>query len=242
MSEGELSRGSLRVIEGELSGDKSEGILKFMFNPTEYTISKANSWSPKANKGKNVPQWEFTGGDPRVLQLELFFDSTSQDAKSKGRDLRLELNKLFNFMMIDKGSQTKGASSRMSRPPKCQLEWGKNTKDLAFDCYITNCSVKYTMFDSTGVPVRATANLTLKEARDREDRLPTNPTSQGEPERRSRTVLEGDRLDWIAYQEYGSAGEWRRIAEANRLLDPLDLRPGMVLAIPPRWKEGLDNA
>ena len=48
------------------------------------------------------------------------------------------------------------------------------------------------------------------------------------------TVAEGDRLDWIAYQEYGEASEWRRIAEANHLADPLALRPGMTLAIPPR--------
>jgi nucleoid-associated protein YgaU len=47
-------------------------------------------------------------------------------------------------------------------------------------------------------------------------------------------VSEGDRLDWIAYQEYNDAREWRRIAEANHITNPLALRPGMMLVIPPR--------
>jgi nucleoid-associated protein YgaU len=47
-------------------------------------------------------------------------------------------------------------------------------------------------------------------------------------------VSEGDRLDWIAYREYNDASEWRKIAEANRITNPLALQPGMVLVIPPR--------
>ena len=58
--------------------------------------------------------------------------------------------------------------------------------------------------------------------------------SLGEPGRKVRQVKEGDRLDYIAYEEYGDAQEWRRIADANQLTNPLDLRPGMSLANPPR--------
>jgi hypothetical protein len=232
-----LSKGRLVVTEGELSkGDKlqSDGTLEFMFNPTDYTISKTNSWTLKANKGKNVPQLEFKGGEPRELKLDLFFDTYLQPTGTPQRNLRLALNKLFNFMMIDKGGQMKGQHSSMSQPPKCRLEWGQASSHLNFECYITSCSVKYTMFDVNGVPIRATANLALKEATDSTDRLPTNPTSLGEPGRRRRVVAEGDRLDLIAYQEYGDAREWRRLAEANHLHNPLGLRPGMILAVPPR--------
>lgn len=224
-----FERGTLKATEGELTGTT----IKFMFNPTEYSVSKSNQWSAKANKGKNVPKWEFNGGDPRVLTLELFFDSYMPRDGVETGDVRKATNQLFNFMMVDKGGQTKGPNSKMSHPPKCHLEWGKDTKNH-FDGYITSCNVKYTLFDDAGTPIRATANLTIKEARDSEDRLPTNPTSIGEPGRRLWTVREGDRLDWLAYEEYGDAQEWRRIADANHLANPLDLEPGMVLAIPPR--------
>ncbi len=223
-------RGKIVVIEGELANTRVE----LMFNPTEYTISKSNRWTTTANKGHNVPKYEFAGGEPRELQLELFFNTYMQRAGEPQQDLRQDINKLFNMMLIDKSGQTRGENSRMSHPPKCRVEWGVQTKYLAFECYILNCSVKYTMFNKEGLPVRATATLKLQEALDKEDRLPTNPTSLGEPGRRLRTVAEGDRLDWIAYQEYGDARQWRRIAEANRIHNPLDLRVGMVLAIPPR--------
>ena len=67
---GQPVRGRLEVKEGSLTGHKVE----FMFNPGEYSISKANKWELKANKSGNVPNWEFGGGDPRQMQLELFFD------------------------------------------------------------------------------------------------------------------------------------------------------------------------
>lgn len=222
---GQLRHGKLEVQEGKLKGTP-DGSVEFMFNPTEYSISKSNTWNLKAAKGSNVPNWEFGGGEPRTLSLELFFDAY---LKKDGASVRKLTNRLFNFMMVD--TSLKGQKSKMGKPPKCRLAWGAD-KDQ-FDCYITSCQVKYTLFDEQGMPVRATATLSLKEDRDPTKLLPTNPTSIGEPGRKLWVVSEGDRLDWIAHQEYGDARQWRRIAEANRLSDPLDLPAGMTLAIPP---------
>jgi hypothetical protein len=219
-------KGRLEVQEGSLKGSAVE----FMFNPTEYSISKSNTWNTKANKGGNVPQLEFAGGEPRQMTLELFFDTYLPRRGVSEKDLRKQTNQLFNFMMTD--DALKGKNSKMGRPPKCRLVWGEDTKNQ-FECYIVSCQTKFLMFNEAGVPVRATAALTLKEVRDPKQLLPTNPTSLGEPGRRTWVVHEGDRIDWIAYQEYGDAREWRRIADANRLPDPLRLAPGQVLAIPP---------
>jgi hypothetical protein len=127
----------------------------------------------------------------------------------------------------------KGRNSKMGQPPCCRLVWGQDSK-FHFDCYILSCTVKYTLFNENGIPVRATATLSLKEVADPEDLSPTNPTSLGDPGRKVYVVSEGDRLDWIAYREYNDATEWRKIAEANRITNPLALQPGMVLTIPPR--------
>ena len=67
-----LTRGKLVAREGELAGKTVE----FMFNPTEYSISKTNKWDYQSKKAGNVPAWEFGGGGPRELQLELFFDTS----------------------------------------------------------------------------------------------------------------------------------------------------------------------
>lgn len=222
----QLIRGHLEAKEGELA---TGGGVDFMFNPTEFTISKTNAWTKRDSAGSNVSQWNFGGGEPRQMTLELFFDCSLQEDKVA---VRKATNKLFNLMMID--ANLKGNQAKMGRPPKCCLVWGRDSKHH-FECYIATCTVKYLLFDGeSGLPVRATANLTLKEERDSKELLPTNPTSLGEPGRRSWVVKQGDRLDWIAYQEYGDAQQWRLIAVANRLFNPLALRPGMVLSIPPR--------
>lgn len=163
------------------------------------------------------------------MTVELFFDCTLKEDK---QSVRKATNRLFNLMMIDES--LRDSQSNMGRPPKCSLVWGSDTKHH-FDCYIASCSIKYLLFDGeSGLPVRATASLTLKEERDPKALLPTNPTSLGEPGRRTWVVQEGDRLDWVAFKEYGDARLWRLIAEANKLFNPLALRPGMVLTIPPR--------
>jgi nucleoid-associated protein YgaU len=45
-------------------------------------------------------------------------------------------------------------------------------------------------------------------------------------------VKSADRIDIIASEEYGDAGKWRPIADANHLDDPDQLIPGEVLIIP----------
>jgi hypothetical protein len=225
-----LFRGRLEVTKGRLKGSEA-GKVEFMFNPTQYSISKTNSWNREPYKGGNVPHWEFGGGEPRAMEIELFFDSYLPREGVATDDVRKLTNRLFTFMMID--TSLKDANSQMGSPPPCVLIWGQDTRHQ-FNCYILSCAVTYTMFDTeSGMPIRATARLSLKEVTDPEHLQPTNPTSRGEPGRRLYTVQEGDRLDLIAYREYGDPGAWRHIAVTNRLFDPLDLRPGMVLAIPP---------
>jgi nucleoid-associated protein YgaU len=51
----------------------------------------------------------------------------------------------------------------------------------------------------------------------------------------SYTVAKGDTLSAIAKREYGDAGKWRVIYEANRgtIKNPDAIQPGQVLSIPP---------
>ena len=48
-------------------------------------------------------------------------------------------------------------------------------------------------------------------------------------------VKQGDTLSWIAGKEYGNPAEWRIIAEANGIDDPLNLTVGQELLIPPLY-------
>ena len=46
-----------------------------------------------------------------------------------------------------------------------------------------------------------------------------------------------DRLDLLAFEAYGDATQWRLLAAANQITDPLHLRPGQVLLLPPLTEE-----
>jgi nucleoid-associated protein YgaU len=52
---------------------------------------------------------------------------------------------------------------------------------------------------------------------------------------RTYTVVKGDTLSAIAKREYGAAGKWKTIYEANRdqISNPDLIQPGQVLNIPP---------
>jgi len=60
----------------------------------------------------------------------------------------------------------------------------------------------------------------------------TNPTSGGGEPHRIHVVQAGERLDWIAYKEYGNPTLWRHIARENNLIRPHRLRPGQKLIVP----------
>lgn len=59
-------------------------------------------------------------------------------------------------------------------------------------------------------------------------RIDTSPR----PDDTFHIVVEGDRIDLIAYRYLGSAGLWWIICDYNNIFFPLELEPGSVLRIP----------
>ena len=58
------------------------------------------------------------------------------------------------------------------------------------------------------------------------------PATPPTPGPRTHAVASGDTLQKIAKRYYGSVTHWRRIADANRGVDPSRRRPGTTLVIP----------
>jgi nucleoid-associated protein YgaU len=96
---------------------------------------------------------------------------------------------------------------------------------------LDHVSGKFTLFLADGTPVRATLGVTFKEFIDVAVLVRQQPT-QSSDHYKKHVVKSGDRIDNIAGEEYGDAGKWRPIAEANRLDDPRYLQPGRALLIP----------
>lgn len=191
------------------------------FNPENYSITKKNHYEKKEGDVRRPPKPEFKGFGRTTLKLsKLLFDTYES-----GDNLITITNRLQDLM------RPKDISDQESPPPECKFVWGS----FYFQAVIENMTINFVLFDQQGQPVRAEVDITFVESDD-----PTkythrqNPTSGGGPIAEIRQVTSGDRLDLIANDVYGDPTQWRLIADYNGLGNPLFLRPGQRLIIPPK--------
>jgi hypothetical protein len=115
--------------------------------------------------------------------------------------------------------------------PILRFSWGiGGALGLGYKVTLESVTIHYERFDSYGVPILASVNLSMM---DYTETLPlTNPTSGGLPGRTKHVVTAGEGVVGIAQRSYGSPNAWRALAEANGLDDPLRVKPGKVLYLP----------
>jgi nucleoid-associated protein YgaU len=193
------------------------------FNPTQVTVVKGvivrQPHQRGAETGSN-PQWVNTR--TRTLKLSLILD-----AWTSGRNVADDTMVIQSWMNPTPASQQAGTPE----PPIVEFDWNGVT---TFPGYLMSATAVYNLFDSGGVPLRATLTLDILEV---PEKLPgTNPTSGGEPGQRTRLVREGETLQSVAFDEYGDASLWRSLALANAIDDPLRLAVGARLEVPPQLR------
>lgn len=196
--------------------DRYSQPIECLFNPTEYTLDKTNTWNSTVLKKQNAPDLEFGGGGAMKLTMELFFDTYAT-----GEDVRDTTRRIWKLMGIIKSEE---------RPPMVRFQWGSMQW---FKAVITSITEKFLLFRYDGTPVRATLTVTFLQAEEEGKYPGQNPTTVGQPGFKRRMVQEGNTIDWIAFEEYGDSAMWRLIADANGLDDPSRLKPGQVLTIAP---------
>lgn len=194
-----------------------------LFNPKEYRFSKSNTWSPGVVPGTNLPRLDFAGGQSATLQMQLFFDTYAQ-----GLDVRKAYtDAIWALMLVDE--TLIDTNTLKGRPPRVLFQWGST---WLFEAVITAITQTFTLFLPTGIPVRATLDVTFQQFKDEKLFPRQNPSSGGRGGERLWTVRAGDTLPLIAYKHYGDCARWPLIADANRLQYIRRLTPGTVLVIP----------
>jgi nucleoid-associated protein YgaU len=195
--------------------------LPCYFNPTEYSITKTNSWKYKEVTGNSFPKPEYGGGAPRQLDLTLLFDETIEVGSNTVREATTALLE----MMEVPSSATPGSPT--AAPPFLTFVWGPFP---GFKAACTSLTVTYKLFKPNGDPLRAEVKLQLKQAE--QAIAGQNPTTRATAGFGVHTVRDGDTLPSISYQAYGDATKWRVIAEANGVDNPFHLRRGAALSVP----------
>ena len=189
-----------------------------LFNPNQLTIQKTANWHDVSRAEGDTPTSQFTHGEPATLTLDLFFDTYEQQT-----DVRLLTRPIFHLTTVENHGD-------YHRPPLCRLQWGLYNFDF-MEWFLQSLNQTFSLFLETGTPVRATLGCTFKQWRSQamEDRL-LNRQSADVP--KTHVVQQGDTLSRIAAREYNDPAQWRAIAAANNLDNPLELKSGQVLRLP----------
>jgi len=194
--------------------------IAVLFNPTEYRVSKSNQFAEVAIPGLGAPMLQFGHGNAQTLSMQLFFDTydpQSTDIKyPKNQDVRLRTRRVTDLLKIN---------GELHAPPIIQFSWG----NFVFVGVMQQADVRFNLFLPSGVPVRATVDVTIKQYYD--GRKETGML-QSANFAKQHTVLPSDTLAGIAAKLYDDPAKWRPIAIENNIDDPLTLEPGRVLIIP----------
>jgi nucleoid-associated protein YgaU len=193
--------------------------LECMFNPTEYRLSQQVEVNRIPTPGRTGARAQYQSTTAVSLSMQLFFDDF---ASGKG-DVTPQVSTLLSWQ------QPTSRSGSKPRPPLLSFTWG-NKQLTSFRGILTQVGVTYTRFRRDGTPIQAKVDITLEG--EGLTLQTTNPTSHAIDSRRVRTLVSGESLQSLAFEEFGRATYWRSIAELNGIDDPLRVEPGRALLIP----------
>jgi hypothetical protein len=149
--------------------------------------------------------------------MDLFFDTYE-----KAEDVRNYTRRITGLLEIN---------SHIHAPPICLFVWGK----LVFRAVLESVTQKFTLFLDSGVPARATLNVTFKEYKTIIEQFLSIPRFSSD-RTKQRQLIEGDNIWLLADREYGDPGCWRHIAKANNIDNPRKINAGRELMLPPLEK------
>jgi hypothetical protein len=199
--------------------------FEVLFNPSEYTLSKDNTFAQAAVPGLGSPLLQFVHGNLRTLELELLFD-TYEEHRHAGRKVNDPLSDVRKLTrrVVDLAA----INPERHAPPIVLFSWG----ELTFTGVLGRVTQRFTMFLDSGVPVRATLQVSLQEFKSglEEAREVKRRTADYT---RMHALGEGETLSALAARLYGDPAKWRPIALANGLDDPLTVATGTQLVVPP---------
>ena len=229
----------------KLSGDlKTTNLLEafsVLYNPQTYRLNRTTSvtGAQQDSKGQQFPKF----GLMETMDVEFFLDTFSAGAEVVGLDMMKSpvdalkftgnsllpsigkqldvseyVNKIYNLSVPD---------SKTHYPPMVKLIWDS----FEFMGFLQQCSVEYTKFMETGMPVRATMRCTFISAMTLKDLLEGSSLFSPDTSK-FHTVQQGETLNTLSEIAYDDPTLWRSIATANGITNPRLLRTGDVLHMP----------
>jgi hypothetical protein len=198
------------------------------YNPEKYSVNKSVQYAEIGIPGLDEPILQFIRGQNEKVTLDLFFDTTEYGMVDNVRDVRSLTMPVYTLLK---------ANTETHAPPRFTIQWGTGmslfgqgyTSQL---CVMESMNEEFTLFAPTGEPLRAKLSVTIRMAASIELQFQENPRNS--PDRTKMvTVVRGQRISDVAYQQYGDPTQWRAIADANpSITNPRFLEAGATLTVP----------
>jgi hypothetical protein len=148
--------------------------VRAQYNPKDIQIDRAVPWTtnnvrdnrPSHLRIGSATEAEYVGATPRTMTIELLFDRYEVVPTDWSQTRSIEpLVEMLDEMACVRNPEL--VPDDMRRPHHCVVAWGAGSACQgmrSFRCVIESLSVKYSMFDRDGTPVRATCTVKLREA------------------------------------------------------------------------------
>jgi hypothetical protein len=172
--------------------------IPVMYNPTELSLNRTVQVQ---GEGSNI---QFQRVNKDDLTVSLFFDTYEKQI-----DVRSLTNRIVALTVPSVGTNVR------KEPPVVVFTWA----GPLFTGIIVRLDQKFTMFLSSGIPVRAELAVTFKSVLTEQEELESRGYFNC---RQLWQVKQGDRLYLIAQTTLGDPSQWRLIADCNGIGDPLN--------------------
>jgi hypothetical protein len=258
MAFGLSTAGNIKLFDMMMPLDE----VTFDLNPKSFTVKKGQSSTarPQTSGGQSgaapTPGGAacgytsmYRGTTPTEITFTALLSSSSSggdvfEASAIGGGIKARCDLLLSWTQPGGGSLLGKAVSGLAalagfkfqttaRPTLLTLQWGDPAHGFLMRGTLKGVTIDYKRFSDDGNPVRAEVTCTFSEAPNFLLTMLTNPTSGGVQGRRSHLLTEGETLPALALAYYGRPQAWREIAGSNGIDDPLRIRPGRRVYLPP---------
>jgi hypothetical protein len=159
-----MATGNLQkaFLLNEYSNEK----IPCQYNPEKVALTLSTLVDCPATASKNVPDVHHKGFTPLVYTFNNVVFDTYEGPQESMKSVHEEYtSKLLDLLRISKETLKIDQAAKAGSPPQCSFHWGDTWSVAGF---MTTCTVNWTLFNSKGTPVRATASFSI--TRDRRTR------------------------------------------------------------------------
>jgi len=196
--------------------------MEVMFNPDSYSLTYENEFKQPKEINGGGPTTRYSYTKPQTLSLDFLIDDTSATAGvlTGRKTIRQRVEK---FLAL-----TCEVDGKIHEPRYLRLEWG----DLKFDCRLKSVDINYTLFNRSGIPIRA--ELKAEFISDTESQKQAEKKDLQSPDlTHDLEVSEGDTLPLMTYQAYHDSSHYIKVAQANKINNFRRLKAQSKLSFPP---------